>query len=60
VALQKQRIEDLDCKLTLARAAETDLLKKQQQLENKKRELDRDLQKGFGRTWSPFDADCHG
>ena len=46
-ALQKERIQDLDRKLTLARAAETDLLKKQQQLEDKERELERDLQKGI-------------
>jgi hypothetical protein len=46
-ALQKERIQDLNSKLTLARAAETDLLKKQQQLEDKERELERDLQKGI-------------
>jgi hypothetical protein len=46
-ALQKERIQDLDRKLTLARAAETGLLKKQQQLEDKERELERDLQKGI-------------
>jgi hypothetical protein len=45
--LQKERIQDLDRKLTLARAAETGLLKKQQQLEDKERELERDLQKGI-------------
>ena len=46
-ALQKERIQYLNSKLTLARAAETDLLKKQQQLEDKERELERDLQKGI-------------
>jgi hypothetical protein len=46
-ALQKERIQDLDRKLTVARAAETDLLKKQQQLEDKERDLERDLQKGI-------------
>ena len=46
-ARQKKRIQELDQKLTLARAAETDLLKKQQALEDKERELERDLQKGI-------------
>lgn len=46
-ALQKDRIQELDRKLTVARAAETGLLKKQQQLEDKERELERDLQKGI-------------
>ena len=47
VALQKERTQELERKLTLARAAETGLLKKQQQLEDKERELERDLQKGI-------------
>jgi hypothetical protein len=46
-ALQKERIEELNRKLTLSRQAETGLLKKQQQLEDKERELQRDLEKGI-------------
>jgi hypothetical protein len=46
-ALQRERIDDLNSRLKLAQAAETDLLKKQQQLEDKERELELNLQKGI-------------
>jgi len=46
-ALQRERIDDLNSRLTLAQAAETGLLKKQQQLEDKERELELNLQKGI-------------
>jgi hypothetical protein len=45
--LQKERIDMLTKKLTDAQAAEAELLKKKQQLEDKERELALDLQKGI-------------
>jgi hypothetical protein len=44
---QQQRITNLTQKLTTAQAAEADLLKKQQALEDRERELQLDLQKGI-------------
>ena len=46
-ASQRDRIQTLTQKLTLAQAAEAGLLKKQQQLEDKERELALELQKGI-------------
>ncbi|AXC11981.1 hypothetical protein ACPOL_2668 [Acidisarcina polymorpha] len=46
-ALQRERIHDLYSRLARAQAAETELLKKQQQLEDKERELELNLQKGI-------------
>ncbi len=45
--LQAQRLADLNAKLTTAQAAETNLLRKQQQLEDRERELALDVQKGI-------------
>ena len=45
--LQASRIEELSAKLTTAQAAETELLRKQQQLEDRERELALDVQKGI-------------
>ncbi|MDQ2839441.1 MAG: DUF2130 domain-containing protein, partial [Acidobacteriota bacterium] len=45
--LQNERIQNLTHKLTLAQQAESGLLKKQQALEDKERELDLNLQKGI-------------
>jgi len=45
--LQTERIQTLTQKLTLAQQAESGLLKKQQALEDKERELDLTLQKGI-------------
>ena len=44
---QQERISTLTQKLTVAQAAEADLLKKQQELEDKERELQLNLQKGI-------------
>ena len=46
-ALQRERIQDLDRKLVLSRAAETGFLKQRQQLEDRERELELNLQKGI-------------
>ena len=46
-AQQNERIQDLDRKLNLARAPETSLVKQRQRLEDKERDLERDLQNGI-------------
>jgi hypothetical protein len=46
-SLQSERIETLTRKLTLAQAAESGLLKRQQDLEDKERELELNLQQGI-------------
>jgi hypothetical protein len=46
-SLQSERIDTLTHKLTVAQQAEAGLLKKQQALEDKERELDLNLQKGI-------------
>lgn len=48
--LQNERIQSLTRKLTLAQQAESGLLKKQQALEDKERELDLNLQQGVKPT----------